>query len=192
MDHNNRRMTTMNYVLKYDKNNSIRSCFNDLFIQAEKRQKKNGKMYLEPLLRHLIGAKLEIIGLKVAHYGVFVTDQATKPMADFEIGDVAIHIAASLSEALIHKCAHNLNQNRRPIVITTKRLVPAVEGLLETMGIADRLDILDAEQFLAGNIFELGQFSQAGRRVKIRELIEEYNRIVETAETDPSLMIKMG
>jgi hypothetical protein len=59
-------------------------------------------------------------------------------------------------------------------------------------GIAERIALLDAEQFLAGNVYELGRFSATGRRCTVRELVEQYNRIVEEAETDPALQIKLA
>lgn len=63
------------------------------------------------------------------------------------------------------------------------------EGLASNAGVADRLELLEVEQFLATNIHELGLFEAKKRRVKIEELIARYNEIVDEHETDPSLRI---
>ena len=54
------------------------------------------------------------------------------------------------------------------------------------------LSLVNIEQFLATNIYELGKFEQKGRKVTVRELIERYNQIVAAHETDPSLRIVLA
>ena len=77
----------------------------------------------------------------------------------------------------------------RPVVITANRGALIAEVLAEQAAMADRLDVLRAEQFLAGNLYEIGKFAQAGRRTTAEQLISEYNAIVDKCETDPSLRI---
>ena len=50
---------------------------------------------------------------------------------------------------------------------------------------------VDVEQFVALNLYELGEFAAAGRRTAIEELVSRYNAIVEEVETDPSLRIEI-
>jgi hypothetical protein len=181
------------FVLKADTKMAVRHCLRHLLSQAQQRQSEaTGTMFFGTMLQHLIGAKLTLLGISIVHHGASVADQSTERCADFQVDDVAIHVTTSPSESLIRKCMRNLDQDLRPLIITTNRHVPVADAMAESLGIADRLDIFDAEQFLTSNIFELGMFSQAGRRMKVRELVEEYNRIVELAETDPSLRIRMG
>ena len=66
------------------------------------------------------------------------------------------------------------------------------EGLAENIGIADRLDVIEFEQFIATNLHELGKFEAEKRRVKVGELVERYNAIVDTFETYPSLRIDLS
>lgn len=59
------------------------------------------------------------------------------------------------------------------------------------LGIADRLDVFEIEQFVALNLYELGKFNATGRRTAVEEMIERYNTIIDEIETDPSLKITM-
>jgi len=65
-------------------------------------------------------------------------------------------------------------------------------GLARNAGLAGRIDILDAEQFLTANLHELSLFQSSARRTTLLKLIEVYNRIVEANETDLSLKIELG
>jgi len=77
----------------------------------------------------------------------------------------------------------------KPVIITTNRGALIAEGLAEQADMADRIDVFEAEQFLAGNLYEIGKFAQAGRRTTAEQLIAKYNAIVDECETDPSLRI---
>ena len=98
--------------------------------------------------------------------------------------DVAIHVTTSPSEALIRKCKRNLDNGLKPVVITMHRGAVVAEGLADQAGFGERLDIFEAEQFLAGNLYELGKFALAGRRTTTEQLVEAYNRIIDECETD--------
>jgi uncharacterized protein DUF4928 len=65
------------------------------------------------------------------------------------------------------------------------------EGLAANVGLADRIDVFEIEQFVALNLYELGQFGLDGRRTAVTDLVERYNEIVENVETDPSLKIEL-
>jgi hypothetical protein len=49
--------------------------------------------------------------------------------------------------------------------------------------------VFEAEQFLAGNLYELGRFTKEGRRNTAVDLIDRYNKIIDSSETDPGLHI---
>ena len=74
---------------------------------------------------------------------------------------------------------------------TTLKMTAVADGLAETRQIADRIDVLDIEQFLAANLHERSLFRAENRASKIRELIARYNALIETHETDPSLLIEI-
>lgn len=144
-------------------------------------------------MQHLVGAKLDLLygAGKVVHHGANTSDQNPDRTGDFDLGDVSIHVSISPAEALIRKCADNIAAGRKPIIVTGKRGLTLAEGLAENAGISDRLDVIEFEQFIATNIYELGEFEQSKRKDKVQELVAHYNRIVTTYETDPSLKIEV-
>ena len=182
------------FVLHFDPSRSLRAIIRDLLAQAQRRQEESpGATFSGTILQHLIGAKLDLaLPLDIDHHGASVADDASGRSADFLIQDTAIHVTTAPGEAVIRKCVRNLGAGLRPVVVTTHRGIPLAEGLSEQAGIADRVDIFEAEQFIAGNLYELGEFAASGRRIKAEELIERYNEIINECETDPGLRIELG
>jgi hypothetical protein len=183
------------FKLRLDGAISLRRMIRSLMVQAEDRQKSSpGTMYHGTLMQHLCGAQLDLVlGVgKFSHNGSNVSDQKPDRTGDFDIGDVSIHVSTSPGEALIRKCAANIDAGRRPLIVTTRKGVPMAEGLAENASIAERLDVIEFEQFIAMNLHELGQFEADQRRFKISELIDRYNEIVQEFETDPSLKIELS
>lgn len=182
------------FVLRFDSSKSLRSVIRDLLSQAEKRQAQaNGSAFVGTMLQHLVGAKLNLLlDPPPKHHGANVADDVSGREGDFIIEDVAIHVTTSPSESLIRKCRKNLDHDFKPVIITTYRGASLAEGLAEQADMADRLDVFEAEQFLAGNLYELGKFAQVGRRTTAEQLIHEYNTIVDECETDPGLRIDLA
>ena len=92
---------------------------------------------------------------------------------------------------MIDRCRDNLNEGHRPILVTLRRGLTVAEGLAANVELADRIDIFEIEQFVALNLYELGEFGADGRRTAVADLVERYNEIVEEFETDPSLRIEL-
>ncbi|MGE0193547.1 MAG: DUF4928 family protein [Planctomycetota bacterium] len=181
------------FVLRFDSSKSLRAIIRDLLAQALARQREApGTMYVGALLQHLVGAKLDIVLGGIEHHGSSVADGVSGRSADFLVGDTAIHVTTSPGEALLRKCVRNLDSSLRPLVVTLSDQVAVAEGLAKQAFIADRLDVLDAEQFLAGNLFEHGRFELAGRMTTAGALIEKYNAVVAAHETDPSLRVRLA
>ncbi|EBQ9598977.1 DUF4928 domain-containing protein [Salmonella enterica subsp. enterica serovar Carmel] len=183
------------FVLRYDMSKSLRYIIRELIAQAFKRQKENpGTMYAGAVLQHLIGAKLSVVlgHDKVKNHGFSVADSVSSRSGDFVIDDVAIHITTAPGEALLRKCKRNLEAGIKPIIITTYSSLPGAESLADIQGIEGRVDIWEAEQFIAANIYELSQFDASQRKCTVERLIEEYNNIITSCETDPSLKIVIG
>jgi hypothetical protein len=63
--------------------------------------------------------------------------------------------------------------------------------LAANVGLAERIDIFEIEQFVALNLYEMGKFAADGRKVAITDLVSRYNEIVQEVETDPSLKIEL-
>ena len=143
------------------------------------------------MLQHLVGAKLQlIVGDKIEHFGASVADNQSNRSGDFIIEDVCIHVTTSPTEALIRKCLNNINNGFKPVIITFHRGAIAAEELSIQFEIKDRLDIFEAEQFLAGNLYEIGKFNEKGRYTTAEQLIKAYNQIISDCESDPSLRIE--
>ncbi len=182
------------FVFRYDPSKSLRAVIRDLLNQAEKRQAQfKGSMFMGAMLQHLVGAKLNLLmDTPLTHHGASVADEVSGRQGDFIIEDVAIHVTVSPSEALMRKCRVNIDSGLRPVIITISKRIMLASGLAEDADLVDRLDIFEVEQFLAGNLYELGKFARFGRQATAEQLIQEYNSIVTECETDPSLRIEMG
>lgn len=182
------------FKIKLDASRSLRTVVRDVIEQAEERQKTTpGVYYAGAVLQHLVGAKLDCaLGKGHLEHNSFSTADAPGARAgDFFLGDVAIHVTTSPGEAVIARCRDNLNDGHRPVLVTLQRGLTVAEGLAANVGLADRVDIFEIEQFVALNLYELGKFAADGRRVAVNDLVERYNEIVEEVETDPSLKIEL-
>jgi hypothetical protein len=182
------------FNIKLDASKGLRPVVRDVIEQAKERQKSApGMYYAGAVLQHLVGAKLDCaLGKDRLQHNCFSTADAPSARAgDFFLGDVAIHVTTSPGEAVIGRCRDNLNDGHRPILVTLQRGPAVAEGLATNIGLADRIDIFEIEQFVALNLYELGQFGADGRRTAVTDLIERYNEIVEEFETDPSLKIEL-
>jgi hypothetical protein len=182
------------FKIKLDASRSLRTVVRDVIGQAVERQKTSPAVYYAgAVLQHLVGAKLECaLGKGVVEHNSFSTaDAPTARAGDFLIGDVAIHVTTSPGEAVIEKCRDNLNDGLRPMLVTLQKGLTVGEGLAGNVGLADRIDIFEIEQFVALNLYELGKFVADGRKTAVTDMVERYNEIVEEFETDPSLKIEL-
>ncbi|MBQ6339724.1 MAG: DUF4928 family protein [Kiritimatiellae bacterium] len=183
-------------VMKFDHSKSIRSIVHELIEVAEKRQSQNrGGQIVGAVLQHLVGAKIALVlppDEMPQMHGAYVADAISDRGGDFSCGDAVIHVTSAPGEALIRKCAGNIDDGYHPIIITTSKRVSVAEALAESEGIANRIEVWDIEQFLSMNLNERGLFCQSGRKDMASRLVEAYNKIIDECETDPSLKIEMG
>ncbi len=182
------------FKIKLDASKSVRTVVRDVIKQAQDRQKTTpGMYYAGAVLQHLVGAKLDCaLGKGTLTHNSFSTADAPGERAgDFFLGDVAIHVTTAPGEGVIARCQDNIDQNFRPILVTLQHGLTVAEGLAGNVGLADRIDIFEIEQFVALNLYELGKFAADGRKTAVAELVDRYNEIVEEVETDPSLKIEL-
>jgi len=183
------------FRLRYDTSVSFRTIIKDLLRQAADRQRENpGMNYAGMVLQHLVGAKLSLIlpPNTLEFHGASVADAPTARRGDFFVDDVVIHCTTAPSEALIEKCSENLRAGLRPMIITIFDRVAQAELTAADRGMEGRIEVLDFEQFIASNVYELSQFKASARKVTVGRIIEEYNRIVSECENDPSLRVELG
>jgi hypothetical protein len=182
-------------ILKADPAMSLRRVIGELVRAAYARQAEcPGTMVAGAVMQHLVGAKLEICfpNAGIDHRGFSVADDAAGEGADFAVGDAAIHVTTAPTSALLSKCADNLGKGLRPVVVTTTKGVYAAEAFASDAGIADRVDVLDIEQFLATNVYEWSGFEQRSRSASLDQLVSAYNDIIDKCETDASLKIAVA
>ena len=180
------------FRLRFDSSKSLRAIVRDLLAQAQKRQEETpGTTLTGTVLQHLVGAKLELLLGKgqIEHHSASTADTVSGRPGDFVLDDVAIHVTTAAGEALIRKCRDNLDAGLRPVIVTIRDRL--ARDLAEEADIGDRVDVFEAEQFLAGNFYEIGKFARSSRETTIRELLNRYNEIVLACETDPSLRVEL-
>ncbi len=180
------------FALRFESGKSLRTVIRDLLSQARKRQEEGaGTMFVGAMLQHLVGAKLALAlaDEHIVHHGFSVADAPGGRSGDFEIGNASIHVTTTPGEAVMRKCQANIESGRHPIVITLHDMLPAADVFAAEKGIGDKLEVLDAVQFIVANLHELGSFKASERRVKVESLVDKYNEIVSATETDPSLRI---
>lgn len=181
------------FKIRLDASRSLRMLVRDVIAQAEERQRNSpGMQYVGAVLQHLVGAKLGCaLGVgSIEHNSFSASDAQSGRHGDFFIGDVAIHVTTAPGEAVIGRCRDNIDNGYRPIIVTTARGLPVAEALADNVGLGERIDVFEIEQFVALNLYELGKFATEGRRVAVGDLVMRYNEIVEEVETDPSLKIE--
>lgn len=180
--------------LRYRHDHSLRANLEDLLQQAlELQANAGGTAYVGAMLQHLVGAKLDLVlgRGRVVHHGHSVADQSTDRQADFAVESVAIHVTTHPTEALVRKCGANLNAGLKPLIVTLDDGVAGAAFLLKNAGLSNRVDVLDAGQFLTANIYERSLFVAADCRETLVALLTQYNEIVGQCETDPSLRIRL-
>lgn len=180
------------FALRFESGKALRTVLRDLLAQARKRQDEGaGTMFVGAMLQHLVGAKLSLAlpDEEIVHHGFSVADAPGGRSGDFKIGNASIHVTTTPGEAVMRKCEANIHAGRHPIVITMQDMLPAADAFASAQGIADRVEVLDAVQFIVTNLHELGSFQTAERRIKVESLVDKYNEIVSQNETDPSLRI---
>ena len=123
-------------------------------------------------------------------YGSSVADSPTARSGDFVIHKTIIHCTTAPNEPLITKCKNNLKNGFSPVIITIFDRVRTALDLAADADISGRVDVWDIQQFLSTNICEHSQFDEQNRNIKLANIIEAYNRIIDEKESDPSLKIE--
>jgi hypothetical protein len=143
--------------------------------------------------QHLVGAKLALRFPNAAVENRACTSadvQAGRP-GDFTIGDTVFHVTVAPMPAVIEKCADNVKNGYRAILLVSESKLQAARQLAELRELQDRIGILPLEQFVGQNIEELSSFGKSQLADNLKALIAAYNERVAAVETDRSLLIKI-
>lgn len=117
--------------------------------------------------------------------------RAAQP-SNFVIKQMAIYVTTLPTLNLIKKCKENLKVGLFPIIITIQEQIGAAETLTKAKGLANRIEILSAEQFLTINFYQLSNFGEIEYSTTLETLVSMYNTLIDRYETDPSLRISIG
>lgn len=143
--------------------------------------------------QHLVGAKLQtrLPEREVPNYPAHAGDVQTGRSGDFDVDSISYHVTATPGRDVIEKCRANAAANRHPVLVVPGEQVLKAKHLAEDEGINDRVTILALEDFVAQNVIEIS--IQHGRDFysTLQQIIAEYNRRVEEAETDMALKIEL-
>ena len=181
--------------IKLDPGMGIQAVVRDLINQAAKREMEYaGRWYAGTLIEHLVGAVIDCgFGQgTVAHHSASAADQPSGRSGDFSMGDTAIHVTTTPGEAVLQRCAGNLDAGLRPILVVRGRSVGTASDLANNAGIDDRVDVVSIEQLVSLAVLALGGSDADARRAALRRIVARYNEIVSEFETDPSLRIDLG
>lgn len=149
-----------------------------------------------PVSQHLVGAKLahrykDHSHISVENFNTTAADQPLDRDGDFRVGDTAFHVTVSPTSLHIDKCAENIRNGLRPILLVPTDEMERAKHLAEDKKLQDRVSIISIESFVGQNVEELGEFTKEKVRPQITAILREYNRRVAEAESDQSLQIKM-
>lgn len=182
-------------TLRHGPSKSVSNIISDLLAQAINRQQVNpDKTHAGAVLYHLVWAKLALIlpPDAVIHHGISIADAGSDCSCELVIGDTIFHCTTTPTEALLQKCKANLQSGKLPIILTLAKMLGAAEGMAEALGIEGRVEIMDALQFLAANLYEMSLFKASQRKITMERLAKKYNEIISEHESDASLRINLG
>ena len=181
--------------IKLDPGMGIQAVVRALMDQAAKREMEyTGRWYVGTMIEHLVGAVIDCgFGLgAVSHHSSSSADQPSGRSGDFHLDATVVHVTTSPGEAVIRRCAANLEAGLRPVLVVRGRSVGTATDLANNAGIEDRVDVLPVEQLVTLAVFGSRAFGVRERRDALSKIVERYNDIVGEVETDPSLRIALS
>ncbi len=151
-----------------------------------------GKGLGGPVAQHLVGAKLALRfpDREIPNHSYTAADRSTGRPGDFVVGDTVFHVTVAPTLDLFQqKCERNLQNRYRVKVVVPEDQVAAAVELARQSGVVEDVEVLPLERFIGPNVEEIGGFTQQGITDYLRILLETYNRRVEEAERNPSLLV---
>lgn len=143
--------------------------------------------------QHLVGAKLSLRhpNIEIENHSYTTADQQLGRPGDFLVQDTVFHVTVSPMPHLFGRCAENLRQNYRVILLVTEDQTLAARQMATGMGLETRVGVLGLEPFIGQNIEEMADFGRADIATGFRRLLDTYNSRVAAVETDRSLLIEI-
>ncbi|MEO7215066.1 DUF4928 family protein [Mucilaginibacter sp.] len=144
------------------------------------------------IAQHLIGAKLQLRfpEIVISNESGSTADMQTNRPGDFLIGQTAFHVTVAPMPAVYEKCKDNISQGFKPfLLVPDNKLIGARQNAEQVC--QQQIAVESIESFVSQNIEEISIFDRTNIGLRMKDLIEIYNRRVDSSETDKSLMIEM-
>lgn len=174
--------------IEYNPGKSTRAMVKELLASAR------GKNVGGQVAQYLVGAKL---AQRLRHTDIIVTNESYSTadvqlgrQGDFLVRDTVFHVTLVPIEAVINKCVHNLQDGFRVFLLVPDEEIPFARTLADRLA-AGKIAVESIESFVGQNIDEMAEFSTEKLRQEFYELLTTYNKRVNDAEIDKSLMIEI-
>ncbi len=144
------------------------------------------------IAQYLIGAKLELRfpDRTIGNESYSTADEPLGRKGDFVIGDAVFHVTVAPMPGLYEKCRRNLEEGFKVYLLVPDRVVTGTKQLAELQA-PGSLTVISIESFVSQNLDELSVFSTSETKRSLLSLLETYNRRVDLAETNKSMMIEI-
>ena len=173
--------------VKYDPTASVTASVRG-WLDVARRRGKEG-----PVAHHLIGAMLQLRfpELAIGMESVSTADQQLGRAGDFLVGNVVVHVTVAPMQPVFEKCKRNLQDGLRVYLLVPDARISGARMLAEMNQLEHPLNIRAIEDFMADNVAELSTFSTDQLAHGFLNLLDEYNRRIDLAELDKSLLIEI-
>jgi len=170
----------------YDPAKTTQQFVQDLLKIASETGKAGG------VAQHLVGAKLQLRfpSLTVENRPFSAADVQLGRPGDYIVGTTAFHVTVAPMPGVYERCRENLERGLRVYLLVPEQKLIGARQNSETVA-AGRIAVESIESFVSQNIEELSAFSGEQLADQFRQLLETYNRRVDEAQDDKSLMVEI-
>lgn len=146
----------------------------------------------EAIAQHIVGAKLELRfpGISITNESYSTADVQTGRSGDFQIHDAVFHVTVNPALDVYEKCKRNIANGLRPYLLVVEDVVLAAKQQAK-ISATGKIEVSSIEAFVAQNLDELSEFTTSKNARQMLRLLQIYNRRVDEAETDKSLLIEI-
>lgn len=156
-------------------------------IKESQTENKGG-----PVAQHLVGAKLQLRfpEIKISNEPTSAADAPTNRWGDFSINNTIFHVTVAPMQAVFEKCQQNLNEGLKVYLLVPDSKLAAARELGQQF-CGGLIAVESLESFISQNIEEISAFSNNQLKQNIINLVDLYNKRVDSVEIDKSLMIEL-
>lgn len=145
-----------------------------------------------PVAQHLVGAKLQLRfpSLTVENRPFSAADEQVGHPGDFIVGSTAFHVTVAPMPGVFERCRENIDRGLRVFLLVPEEKLIGARQNADAVA-PGRIAVESIESFVSQNIEELSAFSGEQLADQFRQLLETYNRRVDEAQDDKSLMVEI-